>query len=151
MSPSEYVIETVTAHIREFVERPHAAFNGQPVCPFARRARKAGRVRFSVQAYSLEEYSAVLAEAEQFDPLEHDVLLVLHPDPVGISFADLWELATRFNQRFAGRLSVFTGHPADPYRRNGLQTRVEPFPNLQFISSALVSEAEARLRGRSRD
>ncbi len=135
----------LAAHIRQFVERPHPRLLNQPVCPFARRARTTGRVDAVSVPFSLNDDSAVAWAVERFDPSTHDVLLVVHPDPRGLTYFELAELRDRYAEHLAGRFEVFTGHPDDPYTRNGLPTRREPHPVLHFVPAERMREAEAKL------
>jgi hypothetical protein len=135
----------LAAHIRQFVEHPHPRLLNQPVCPFARRARTTGRVDVVALPFSPDDDSAVAWAVEQFDPASKDVLLVVHPDACGLTYFELAELRDRFAEHLAGRYEVFTGHPADPYTRNGLPTRREPYPVLHFVPVERMREAEAKL------
>ncbi len=146
------VVEELTAHIVEFVERPHPQLLGQPVCPFARRARKSNRVEMVVAPFTVADDSAVRAAVEQFDPLHDiDVLLVVHPDADGIGYFDLVDLRARYAEQLAGAYEVFTGHPEDPFTRAGILTRREPYPVLHFVRSERIIDAEARLSRRRRE
>lgn len=138
----------LAAHIRQFVERPHPRLLGQPVCPFARRARTVGRVDVVTVPFSADDDSAVAWAVEQFDPASKDVLLVVHPDARGLTYFELAELRDRFADHLAGRFEVFTGHPDDPHTRNGLPTRREPYPVLHFVSTERMREAEGKLGSR---
>jgi hypothetical protein len=150
MTPTA-VAEQLDSHIESFVERPHPALLNQPVCPFARRARATGRVVTAVLPFSPADDSAVTWAVGQFDPQsDKDVLLVVHPDPAGLTFPELSELRDRFALRLAGRYEVFTGHPDDPYTRNGLRTRREPFPVLHFVRAERLRQAERQLSPRRR-
>ncbi len=142
------VVEELTAHIQTFVEVPHPALLGQPVCPFARRARKGDRVAAVVAPFSATDDSAVRCAVEGFDPIDKDVLLVVHPEPDGLSYFDLSDLQLRFAGELAGRYEVFTGHPDDPFTRAGVLTRQEPYPVLHFVRSDRLLEAERQLAPR---
>ena len=147
---SAAVVAELSAHIQAFVEAPHPGLLGQPVCPFARRARKSDRVEAVVAPFSATDDSAVRCAVEQFDPIDKDVLLVVHPEPDGLSYFDLADLQLRFAGELAGRYEVFTGHPEDPFTRAGVLTRQEPFPVLHFVRSDRLLEAERQLAPRRR-
>ena len=147
---SAAVVAELSAHIQTFVEAPHPGMLGQPVCPFARRARKSDRVEAVVAPFSAIDDSAVRCAVEQFDPIDKDVLLVVHPQPDGLSYFDLSDLQLRFAGELAGRYEVFTGHPEDPFTRAGVLTRQEPFPVLHFVRSDRLLEAERQLAPRRR-
>jgi len=150
LSPAS-VVEELNRHIESFVESPHPALLGQPVCPFARRARKRGQVRTVVVPFSVADDSAVQEAVEEFDPqFELDVLLVVHPEADGIGYFDLTDMRTRYAETWAGEYEVFTGHPDDPFTRAGLLTRQEPYPVLHFVRSDRIIEAEAQLSDRRR-
>ena len=144
------VSETVTRHIAEFVEQPHPQLGHQPVCPFARKARKTGRVRIAVLPFSEADDSAAAQAVADFESADQDVLLVVHPDPAGVTFPELDALRERFAARLAGRYDVFTGHPDDPHEVAGLRTRHEPHPMLHFIRCETLAAAESRLGPRRR-
>ena len=143
-------IESTRHHIAEFVERPHAAFGNQPVCPFARAAQKQNRVSFVSVPFGPTDATNVGWAVEAFLASQHDVLLVIHPDAASLTFAELDELRERFARQYAGRLAVFTGHPNDPYTLAGVRTRIEPHPTLHFVRSGVLHDAELRLSGRRR-
>jgi len=148
--PFSAVAAELIAHIQTFVETPHPALLGQPVCPFARRARKTDRVEAVVAPFSLTDDSAVRCAVEGFDPIDKDVLLVVHPEPDGLSYFDLSDLQLRFAGELTGRYEVFTGHPDDPFTRAGVLTRQEPYPVLHFVRSDRLLEAERQLAPRRR-
>jgi hypothetical protein len=147
---STAVVTQLAAHVEHFVERPHPGLLGQPVCPFARRARKGNRVETVVVPFSTADDSAVRRAVEEFEALDKDVLLVVHPEPWGIDFFDLADLQLRFAALLLGRYEVFTGHPEDPFTRAGVLTRQEPYPVLHFIHSDRLIEAERQLAPRRR-
>jgi hypothetical protein len=144
------VVEQLNAHIESFVQRPHPGLLNQPVCPFARRARSDGRVVLTVVPYSVADDSAISWAFDQFEPQGKDVLLVIHPDPTGLDYPELSELRDRFARLLEGRYEVFTGHPDDPYTRNGVRTRCEPFPVLHFVRFERLRQAERMLSPRRR-
>ena len=144
------VTETVTRHIAEFVEQPHPSLGHQPICPFARKARKTGRVRIAVTPFALADDSAVAQAVADFESADQDVLLVVHPDPAGVTFAELDGLRERFEAQLSGRYDVFTGHPDDPHEVAGVRTRHEPHPMLHFIRCETLAAAERRIGPRRR-
>jgi hypothetical protein len=150
MSATAAVIRRLTDHIEGFVQRPHPRFGGQPVCPFARRARATGKVHIAVVPFTTEDDSAVTWALKAFDELDIDVLLVVHPQAEGVSYPELAHLRERFARQLHGRFDVFTGHPRDPFVRAGVQTREEPFPTLHFVRSETLAAAERRLGPRRR-
>ena len=150
MPASAAVIDRLTRHIEEFVQRPHPGFGGQPVCPFARRARAAGRVHIAVVPFNAVDDSLVTWALKAFDDLDIDVLLVVHPEAAGVSYPELAHLRERFARQLAGRFDVFTGHPNDPFVAAGVRTREEPFPTLHFVKSETLAEAERKLGPRRR-
>ena len=148
-----HIVDVVTQlhdHIESFVEHPHPDLLNQPVCPFARRARGNGRVVTVVLPYSAEDDSAVSWAVAEFDPQDKDVLLVVHPDPTELGYPELAELRDRFSRQLVGQYEVFTGHPDDPYTRNGVRTRREPFPVLHFVRTERLQQAELLLSPRRR-
>ena len=145
MAPHQSVIDTFQEHILQFVERPHPALGGQPVCPFARRARLRNRIETVVFPYNLDNDVAVTEALVQFMNHDKDVLLVIHPEADGVSFFELCELRDRFAERYRGQYDVFTGHPDDTQTLGTLETRREPFPVLHFIRSDKLTEAEQLL------
>ena len=150
MSPAGDVVRTLTDHIEGFVQRPHPRFGGQPVCPFARQARAAGKVHFVVVPFTTEDDSAVTWALKSFAELDIDVLLVTHPDARGLSYPELAHLRERFARSLDGQFDVFTGHPDDPFERGGVRTRQEPFPTLHFVRSERLAQAERSLGARRR-
>jgi hypothetical protein len=144
------VLKQLKSHIESFVEQPHPDLLNQPVCPFAKRARGNGRVVMTVLPYSSADDTAVSWAIDEFDPQDKDVLLVIHPDPAGLAYPELAELRERFAEQLHGRYEVFTGHPDDPYTRNGVRTRREPFPVLHFVRTERLHQAERLLSPRRR-
>ena len=139
------VIDVFQEHVQQFVEQPHPALHGQPVCPFARRARLRERIETVVFPYNLADDSTITEAVVQFMNQDKDVLLIIHPQADGVTFAELCELRDRFAERYRGQYDVFTGHPDDTHTLGTLLTRREPFPVLHFVRSEALAKAERSL------
>lgn len=125
--------------MENFVEKPHPAFGGLPVCPFAKQARTSGRIRFVVMPLT----EAVLPVAKTHTGEE--LLIIINPTKDGITAAGVYELAAWLEARLDG-LMCFTGHPDDPFEVAGTRTRMEPYPNVQIVSKAEIARKRAKLR-----
>lgn len=143
--PHSTIEATFQEHVQMFVEQPHTALGGQPVCPFARRARLRNRIETVVASFNLNDVATLTEAVIQFMNHDKDVLLVIHPEVGGVSFAELCELRDRFVEQYQGQYDVFTGHPDDTHTLGTLQTRREPFPVLHFIRCETLAEAEHKL------
>lgn len=115
---------------------------GSPGQPSETKDRPGNRVESVVAPFTKDDDSAVLIALSVFATHDKDLLQVVHPDPAGIGYFDLSELALRLADIFAGRFEVFTGHPDDPFARAGVLTRREPYPVLNFVYTDRLLETE---------
>ncbi len=134
----DHRVKEMLDHLVDFVEKPHDAFNGMPVCPFARKARQSGKVKFFVR--NLDR--SLLPEAQLH--VDGDVLTFVHPDK-NISFEFVNELASWLESNLVGK-SCFPGHPSDEFVVNGLYARREPYPNIQVVSTREIEMNRVSLK-----
>ena len=71
------------------------------------------------------------------------LIIIAHPDQ-HICHIKLNRLGDLYEKRFPD-LIVFRSHPLNEFQVDGLYTRREPYPNLQFVTKQHLAEARARL------
>lgn len=135
------MIDTAIKHMIEFIEKPSAVLANMPVCPFAKKARLGGKLRFEV----LEFYSAGdVMPLIQTMGRQHELMQILHPGKIECSM--LYDISGELNLKLPEfGLQAFCGHPEDQFNIAGLYTRREPFPTLQVIWMDVAKKAEERL------
>lgn len=153
LSDAQIIDELIDYQVR-FVEQP-AAWNGHPVCPFARMARLSGRIGYRVQEFSTStcldpggEFQRIAREfASQSQQL---VLLLIHPDRQAMCYERLEQLIDRdlAPTLAALQLEAFSGHPNHPLQIGGVYLRREPFITLQLIRQRVSQRATQGLRRR---
>jgi hypothetical protein len=129
-------------YIVDFIEKPTKAFNDMPVCPFAKKARNEGRIHIEVMELSQD----VLQMCKKFakdNPL--DVLIVMHPTKDGMTSGQIDELVLWLNQNLDG-WEAFGSHPENTTSINGVYTRRDPYPNIQFNSITELKKWAAKLK-----
>lgn len=149
-SQPQDVINQMIDYLITTIERPHPAFGGLPICPFSRRARLADRILYQVAPFSHADpaaMSGLMAIVEEFrQRSDYDLLLVIHPEPQGVSMSELSQLTDWLNQILADRqLIVFDGHPLDEFNIQGVYTRKAPYIHLTIQTQQKVKEASDQL------
>jgi hypothetical protein len=149
MLNSEIVIEEMTQYLRTVLEKPHPVFGGLPICPFAQQARIHNKIKFFVHRFEskdLLDSSDLLTAIRQFDPTQHDVLFVIHPDKKAMSSSDLDQFVATLNQQLSSlHLTAFGGHPDDRFEIQGVQTRHDPYLNITVQSNVKLKRASELL------
>ncbi len=105
------------------------------------RAVRHERVEVVTIPFEAADDSAITWAIYRFEEMGKSALLVVHPDPHGITAVELTELRARFAHRLRGRYAVFARHPDDPLPRFAPRTRVGPSPTLHFVRTAPLSGA----------
>lgn len=127
-------------YMKEVLEKPHQVFQGLPICPFARKARLENRILYKVHNFlihpELTSDSPVMSMIDEFcqDP-RYEVLLVLHPEQLALTQAQMQQFIDKLNETIAVRgLVAFGGHPDQEFNIQGIHTRQEPYLNftIQF-------------------
>ncbi len=152
MPETAKVIAAMTQYLQDVLEQPHPVFGDLPLCPFAKQARLQSKIDFQVQRFQLDDLaslsSPLMSIIQQFAQThQHDVLLVIHPDPQTMISLDRFQhgvdcLNTHLQPL---NLTVFGGHPADPFHIQGVRTRQDPYLNLAIQSIEKLRLASARL------
>jgi hypothetical protein len=101
---------------------PTAAHSGAP--PRSQALEPAPTAVYVVP-FSAADDSAVSWAVKEFDRSGHGMLLIFHPDPHGVTAAELAEVRDRFAAHLAGRYRVSVGHPHAP--------QGEWYPALRFV------------------
>lgn len=140
MDKNKIIIDTAIKHIIDFIEKPNPILSNMPICPFAKKARLGGKLRFEV----LEFYSAndvlplILTMTRQ-----HELMQVIHPGTLTCS--NLYDISGELNLKLPSLgLQSFCGHPEDQFNIAGLYTRREPFPTIQVIWMDMAKLAEEK-------
>lgn len=140
------VIRTMIEHIQTFLEKANPIFSGLPVCPFAKKARLENKILYQVYPFSAQAslntdpaFARLISEFAAQN--RHEVLLIIHPDPLAITAEQTRQLVKNLAQELSEKqLVAFGGHPDDNFNIQGLHTRREPYPNLTIQSEQLVRE-----------
>lgn len=140
----QQVIDEMLAYMQSFIEQPHAAFGGVPVCPFAAKARNERRIRFVVLPIPASE-EQILDEIVEFSKQKHDEVLVFVDPDKALPIGDLAAFTEKIGKLFGSYYMFFTGHPQDPTEIAGVKVRQDPYPNFQVVKSVTVLEARKKL------
>lgn len=148
MADDKDVVGEFLRYLREVIEKPHPAFGGLPVCPFARKARLAGKIHFVVAPLKLD-----LDDPEMWSEIDaltdpESVVTFVHPDKDGVTAGAV----AAFTEALNGRLRVygktaFGGHPGDTLEVGGFRPHADPYPNVQVIMLGTIREKSMRLKG----
>jgi hypothetical protein len=150
MPETARVIAAMMQYLQNVLEQPHPVFGGLPICPFAKQARLQSKIDFQVQRFRLDDLASdsllMVMIARFAQTRQHDVLLVIHPDPPAINLVQFRQQIDRLNARLQPLcLTAFGGHPDDDFQIQGVRTRQDPFLNLTIQSIEKLSHASARL------
>ena len=124
-------IKEFKEYIKVFIEKPNEAFNNLPVCPFAHNSE----IKFIITEKITKEEIVKIFE-DHINKNNQELLIVVIKS---FSVQDLVNLESQIldNVRQHGWL-IFNGHPLDEFQVNGVYTRRDPYPNLQFIEKQKV-------------
>jgi hypothetical protein len=144
MEDSQRIIDLLFDNIINFIEKPSPAFNDMPVCPFAKQARLKNLIDIRVIDFSLESLDDRIVEiVESYFGDYKKLIIFAHPDK-NICHIKLDKLGDEYEKRFP-LLTVFRSHPLNEFSVDGLYTRREPYPNLQFVTNQHLEEARIKL------
>jgi hypothetical protein len=146
MAEDAQVINDFLAHVANFIEKPHPAFGGLPVCPFARTIRLENKIEFLVVPALGANEDAVLRAAEHYAQQDvKEVLLVLYKD-ANIGCDELYHYVALLNNKLLPLgLEAFGGHPQDGFAIQGVYTRRGPWPNFQILKRSLAKKGSQSL------
>lgn len=132
------MIDAFIHYMEDFIEKPHDAFGGLPVCPFARPARLRGRLSFVLTDNFFPLHIVSIAHNWDVYADHSDALILLF---IGtIDWITLEQLCREVQVHpDCETLEVFAGHPASPFAVNGVYTRRDPVVNLQFNRKATLA------------
>lgn len=132
-------------HLKNFVEKPSAAFNNLPVCPFAKKARNSGKIEFFVGSLVLR--GPLYERIEQFNAQDfYETLWLIHPNCIVNSY-ETDKISDELSEKYGPDLQFFSGHPESNFQMNGVYTRREPYPNIIVQKTSLLIKKEAKLKG----
>jgi len=126
-------IEIFKQYIRDFIEKPHEAFDGLPVCPFAHSAK----INFLV--FDTITKTGILDHHKNNDK---EMLIIIIKN---IEINDLSLLVKSISVELEDCF-VFGGHPLDDFNINGLYTRRDPYCNIQIVKKERLLEARDSLK-----
>lgn len=140
------VIKDFLAHVEGFIEKPHPAFGGLPVCPFARTIRLENKIDFLVIPALGASEEEIMRAAKQYAGQDaKEVLLVLYKDAT-IDCDELYRYIAAVNEKLLPLgLEAFGGHPRDQFQIEGVYTRRGPWPNFQILKRELAKKASQSL------
>jgi hypothetical protein len=143
-------IAKMEEYFRTVLERPAAAFGNKPPCPFSRRERDEGKVRY--------EFFAIMPDGPSQDVVEllkefstsrqHTTLLVIDPEKAvtvseGVEYGR--ELSCRCRQEKMIAISV---HPDDDFAIDGFHPRRGiPYVTMLCQSAQYLQAAKNQLAG----
>jgi len=149
MDANQIIRETIDYSIN-FIEKPHPVFGNAPVCPFAKKFRVEGKIKYMVMPFSLSEEidPQVLMLAEIFNAQhKYDSYFVIHPDKT-LNLQELIRFCDKLQNHIKSMgLILFRGHPLDDFKIGGVHTRREPYPGFQLLRESLILETRGRLAG----
>ena len=143
-------IQEMENYCRSVLERPVAAFGNKPPCPFSRRERDEGKVRF--------EFFALLPTGPSDDVVElvrefaaagrHTTLLVIDPEKsltVSQAVAYGRELSRRCKEQKIVAISV---HPDDDFAIDGFRPRRGiPYVTMLCQAAQYLKDAKKQIEG----
>lgn len=157
MKSRDDVIAQMLRWSHDFIEQPHRAFGGLPICPFAKAAWLRQSIRFEVLSFSASDpfepdgrVMTLIGEFLADGKLE--TLFVIHPEPEQIGARALEAWVARLNARLAARahthcLQVFEAHPQSEFCIGDVHTRRSPYPSFQVLRRSLLKDASDALLG----
>lgn len=144
MEDHQRIIDAIRDNIINFIEKPSPAFNGMPVCPFAKKARLENLIDIRVLDFSLDELDdRILRVIESYFEDYRRLIIFVNPDP-NICINKLNLIGAEYESKFP-LLTVFRSHPLDEFKVAGVNTRREPYANLQFVTKRHLEEARKTL------
>ncbi len=138
------IVKALTDNLINFIEVPHPAFSGMPVCPFAKQARLKHLIDIKVVDFNMDEIDdRIVNVVNSYFDQPDKLIIFAHPNQQ-ICQIKLNKLGDLYEKRFPS-LIVFRSHPLNEFQVDGLYTRREPYPNLQFVTKQHLEEARAKL------
>ncbi len=136
------LIATMLDYIENYIEKPYAAFGDFPICPFAKKARLAGKIKCIVTTLTISTTESLL-ESFVLQEDQDEVMILLDAT---ISKEDFFVFFQEFKE-IAEPLGVvvFEGHPESDFQMNGIYTRRDPVPNVQLIKRKFLEDAQKKL------
>ena len=131
------IIQEFQQYIKEAICRPDDRFKGWPICPYACNAR----IHYAVADNSF--FKNITNIVDNWDCNNYDVLIVLFKGDIFVE--NLQGLCDELSLFFPG-LEIFAGHPISNYVFQGVYTRRDPYPNLQFNKRIVLDEFRDKLK-----
>lgn len=150
--PQDIDRQRIIAQTRAWVDR---AVIGLDLCPFARAAQAAGRVRYEVSeartpARLLEDLGVALAELAAADPREVETTLLVAPWTLAdfLEFNDFLDPAEALLDRLGlvGEIQIASFHPDYRFAGTGADdignaTNRSPWPTLHLLRESSIERA----------
>jgi hypothetical protein len=155
MDAGAEIIEQMVEYMQTVLEKPHPAFGGLPICPFARRARLEKTILFRVHRFYPDAdlfagsaLAQLFEDFQDFSDREHyEAMLIIHPDRKAMTLAELHEFVDQVNEAIAPQnLLAFGGHPEESFNIQGVYTRREPYINFTIQTCAKIKTASDLLK-----
>ncbi|HWB12873.1 MAG TPA: hypothetical protein VG826_26845 [Pirellulales bacterium] len=137
-------------YFRSVLERPASAFGNKPPCPFARRERDEGKVRY--------EFFALLPSGPSDDVVDllkefgasgrHTTLLVVDPETT-LTVSEAVEYGRELSRRCREqKIVAICVHPADDFAIDGFQPRRGiPYVTMLCQAAQYLQNAKRQLEG----
>jgi hypothetical protein len=138
----EKILREMNDHQKSFIEKPHIATNGLPVCPFAKKARLEDQILYVIEPFSLSRIVEKVAEWRQSG---YRVLTFVDPYKE-MPLEQYMDIYREVVSALPGDLEALDSHPLHPFEMNGLHTRRDPYPNIQITHLWDLEESRRKLK-----
>lgn len=115
-------VQVMITYIQDFLEKPHAAFNNLPVCPFVKKARENDKLM--LKYIEIDQTQEII---DEFKSSDKDALVLIFP--IETTENQIFTLQTKLEPLYPN-LIFLEGHPNNNFKILDLNTRREPYPNL---------------------
>lgn len=138
----EFILKEMEDYQKSFIEKPHAATNGMPVCPFAKKARLDNDILYVIEPFCLPR---MMEKVQEWRGSGYRVLTFVDPDK-SLPLDQFMDFYFKFVVEMTDDLDLSESHPEHPFTLNGLRTRCDPYPNIQVTVLKDFSESQQKLR-----
>jgi hypothetical protein len=140
---AEQIIEEMIAYNKNFVEKAHPSFGSLPVCPFAKKARIEERLKYVVGSFCL---SRMFEAIDKWRKDDHSQAIIFVDPDKNMCVETLNEFVRDFSINLPFEFNFFVAHPNDETKFHGVETRREPYPNIQVMKVEVLKKSQEQLR-----
>lgn len=142
MYNAEIILEEMIEYQKSFVEKPHAATNGMPICPFAKKARLDNDILYVIEPFCLPR---MVEKVKEWSNSGYRVLTLIDPNK-DMPLDEFMAFYSKFEAEMPKDLDLSDSHPEHPFTTNGLYTRRDPYPNIQVTHLKDFEELQRKLK-----